>query len=54
MQHVLAPLAKYWGVTKKKDATRFAEQGWMLMYNAIFWSFGMVCYPLITRITILW
>ncbi|KAI1444180.1 longevity assurance proteins LAG1/LAC1 [Annulohypoxylon stygium] len=44
MQHVLAPLAKYWGVTKKKDATRFAEQGWMLMYNAIFWSFGMYIY----------
>ncbi|KAI1100462.1 longevity assurance proteins LAG1/LAC1 [Jackrogersella minutella] len=44
MQHVLAPLAKYWGVSKKKDAIRFAEQGWMLMYNSVFWTLGMYIY----------
>lgn len=41
MKYVLAPLAKRWGVSKK-DATRFAEQGWMLVYYNIFWPLGMV------------
>ncbi|KAI2464997.1 longevity assurance proteins LAG1/LAC1 [Annulohypoxylon bovei var. microspora] len=44
MQHVLAPLATYWGITKKKDVTRFAEQGWMLMYNSVFWTLGTYIY----------
>ncbi|KAI1410309.1 longevity assurance proteins LAG1/LAC1 [Hypoxylon sp. FL1857] len=44
MQYVLAPLARHWGVSSKKDVTRFSEQGWMLMYNAVFWSLGMYIY----------
>lgn len=44
MDHVLAPLAQRWGVAGKKNATRFAEQGWMLMYYNVFWPIGMVCH----------
>lgn len=42
MQYVLAPFARFWGLTNKKRITRFSEQGWMFMYNAVFWSLGMV------------
>lgn len=44
MKWILAPLAKRWGVFSAKDATRFAEQGWMLLYYIVFWPMGMVCY----------
>lgn len=44
MDHVLAPLASHWGVSKAKDRTRFAEQGWMLMYYNVFWPVGMHLY----------
>lgn len=46
MKYVLTPLARHWGVTKNKDITRFSEQGWMLMYNTVFWTLGMVGYSL--------
>ncbi|OTB00536.1 hypothetical protein M426DRAFT_234842 [Hypoxylon sp. CI-4A] len=44
MQYVLGPLARRWGISKRKDVTRFSEQGWMLMYNSVFWSLGMYIY----------
>ncbi|KAI8629877.1 longevity-assurance protein [Xylariaceae sp. FL1651] len=44
MKYALVPLAKYCGVSNKKTITRFSEQGWMLMYNAIFWTLGMYLY----------
>ncbi|TQV95681.1 hypothetical protein V2A60_000868 [Cordyceps javanica] len=44
MDHVLAPLAQRWGVAGKKNAVRFAEQGWMLMYYNVFWPIGMYLY----------
>ncbi|GAB0133143.1 hypothetical protein EsDP_00001558 [Epichloe bromicola] len=44
MDHVLAPLASHWGVSKAKDRTRFGEQGWMLMYYSVFWPVGMHLY----------
>ncbi|XXH01573.1 hypothetical protein Hte_007933 [Hypoxylon texense] len=44
MKHVLAPLAKHWGVARNKTVTRFSEQGWMLMYNTVFWTLGMYIY----------
>lgn len=43
MKYVLAPLAKLWGISKRKVATRFSEQGWMLIHYNVFWSLGMVC-----------
>ncbi|KAI1179168.1 longevity-assurance protein [Nemania sp. FL0916] len=43
MKYVLVPFAKSWGLSHKKR-TRFAEQGWMFMYNAVFWSLGMRIY----------
>ncbi|KAI1759383.1 longevity-assurance protein [Hypoxylon sp. FL1150] len=44
MKYVLTPLARRWGVAKGKNVTRFSEQGWMLMYNTVFWSMGMYIY----------
>jgi acyl-CoA-dependent ceramide synthase len=42
MEYLLAPLGKYMGIAKRKDLTRFSEQGWMLMYYIVFWNLGMV------------
>lgn len=47
MDYVLAPLAKLQGVTKRKDLSRFSEQGWLLVYYLVFWNLGMVS-PAIT------
>ncbi|OAA57164.1 TRAM1-like protein & fumonisin [Cordyceps fumosorosea ARSEF 2679] len=44
MKLVLSPLAARWGVARPADATRFAEQAWMLLYYNIFWPFGMYLY----------
>lgn len=46
MQYVLVPLARRWGILKKKVATRFAEQGWMLFYYSVFWPLEMVSYAI--------
>lgn len=43
MQQLLVPLGRSWGVAKRKNITRFAEQGWMLAYYSVAWPFGMVC-----------
>lgn len=42
MEYVLAPLAKHWGISKRKDVVRFSEQAWMLLYYIVFWSLGVV------------
>lgn len=42
MDYALAPLTQLVGLEKKKEKTRFAEQAWVLMYDAVFWSLGMV------------
>ena len=42
LDYVLVPLAQMLGVTKKKDKLRFAEQGWILIYDSVIWSLGMV------------
>lgn len=42
MQSVLVPLAKRWGISKRKDAVRFSEQGWILLYYSIMWPLGVV------------
>lgn len=44
MEHILGPLAKMWGISKRKDITRFSEQGWQLMYYSIFWTLGLYIY----------
>lgn len=43
MEYVLAPLARRWRTSGKKDTARFSEQGWMLIYYSVFWPLGMVC-----------
>lgn len=47
MENVLAPLAKLWGISKKKDMTRFAEQAWLLIYYLVFWPLGFVSASLV-------
>lgn len=42
MEYVLAPFAKWRGITKRKDMTRFSEQAWLLTYYLVFWPMGMV------------
>lgn len=44
MEQILAPLAKFWGISKKKDMTRFAEQAWLFVYYCVFWPLGFVCF----------
>jgi acyl-CoA-dependent ceramide synthase len=43
MEYVLAPFAKWHGMTKRKAITRFSEQGWLIGYYAVFWPMGLVC-----------
>lgn len=42
MEYMLAPLAKRWGISTKKQQTRFAEQAWMIIYYNISWPIGLV------------
>ncbi|KAI9042411.1 longevity assurance proteins LAG1/LAC1 [Aspergillus affinis] len=44
MKYILAPLATFWGISRKKDVNRFAEQGWLLCYYSILWTLGMYIY----------
>ncbi|KAJ5543816.1 hypothetical protein N7513_003399 [Penicillium frequentans] len=44
MEYLLGPLAKHWGVVKKKELTRFSEQAWLLCYYSIFWTLGVYIY----------
>ena len=39
---VFQPLARHWGLKKRKTAVRFAEQAWLVVYDFTFWSYGMV------------
>ena len=48
LDYILAPLAQLAGVSKGKEQIRFAEQGWVLIYDSVFWSLGMVR---LTRLT---
>ena len=45
MEHILAPLAKMWGISKRKEVTRFSEQAWLLIYYSVFWPLGWVSFP---------
>lgn len=41
IEWVFRPMAQ-WSGLKKKASIRLAEQGWMCLYYAFFWTFGMV------------
>ena len=45
LDYLLVPLATFSGITKKKEKVRFAEQAWILLYDTVTWSLGMVRYP---------
>jgi acyl-CoA-dependent ceramide synthase len=42
MEHIMAPLAKLWGISKRKDITRFSEQAWLLVYYCALCPIGWV------------
>lgn len=42
MEYFLAPFAKYLGLEKKKEVTRFSEQAWLVIYCVVFWALGVV------------
>ncbi|KAJ5149514.1 Sphingosine N-acyltransferase, partial [Penicillium atrosanguineum] len=44
MEYLLEPLARQWGVWKKKEVIRFSEQAWLLCYYSIFWTLGVYIY----------
>ncbi|KAI3325878.1 longevity assurance proteins LAG1/LAC1 [Xylariaceae sp. AK1471] len=44
MKYVFTPFARRCGLSNKKRITRFSEQAWMILYNAVFWTFGMRIY----------
>ncbi|KAB5585640.1 TRAM1-like protein & [Coniochaeta sp. 2T2.1] len=57
MEYVLAPLGKRWGIAKKKDTTRFAEQAWLWLYCCMIWPAGMYIYvksPYFLNMSELW
>ncbi|KAI5479282.1 longevity-assurance protein [Pseudohyphozyma bogoriensis] len=41
MRWLLQPIARRAGIKTKRNLTRFAEQGWALLYYIVFWSLGM-------------
>ncbi|KAF4124388.1 Acyl-CoA-dependent ceramide synthase [Geosmithia morbida] len=44
MEYVLAPFAKFQGITKRFCVTRFSEQSWLLVYYSFFWPLGVYMY----------
>ncbi|TQV97968.1 hypothetical protein V2A60_006326 [Cordyceps javanica] len=44
MEYLLAPLGRSHGITKRKDLTRFTEQGWLFVYYSVFWTMGAYIY----------
>ncbi|KAK3996248.1 putative sphingosine N-acyltransferase [Cladorrhinum sp. PSN332] len=44
LEYILAPFARSWGISKRKDVTRFSEQAWLLIYYTVFWPLGMYLY----------
>lgn len=42
LKYLLVPIAGLCGLRRTKMQIRFAEQGWLLLYYAVFWTVGMV------------
>lgn len=42
MAFLLSPLAKRYGIEKRRDRERFAEQMWNVIHYSIFWPLGIV------------
>ncbi len=42
MDYALVPIAQAAGIKKQKERVRFAEQAWVFIYSAFFFSLGMV------------
>lgn len=42
MQYILQPMAKRGGIKSQRKQDRFAEQAWLMIYAAVFWTIGMV------------
>ncbi|KAJ6790111.1 hypothetical protein PWT90_05642 [Aphanocladium album] len=44
MEYMLAPIGRSYGISKRKDLTRFTEQGWLFVYYSVFWTMGAYIY----------
>jgi acyl-CoA-dependent ceramide synthase len=44
LDYVLMPLAGHCGIARRKGRVRFAEQAYMIVYYAIYWSWGLVLF----------
>ncbi|EEU40431.1 uncharacterized protein NECHADRAFT_32956 [Fusarium vanettenii 77-13-4] len=44
MEHVLAPIGRFQGITNRKSLTRFSEQAWLMVYYTVFWPWGVYIY----------
>ena len=44
LEYLFAPLAETLGIKKRKARVRFAEQAYMLLYYAIFWTWGVLIF----------
>lgn len=42
LDYILLPLAQQTGIHRKMDRVRFAEQGWVFVYDSVSWLLGMV------------
>ena len=42
MEYMFAPLAKRWGISKKKEVTRFSEQAWNIVWYGGSSALGVV------------
>ena len=41
LEHVLIPVASLLGIRRQKGRVRFAEQGYLLLYYVIYWTWGL-------------
>lgn len=44
LDYLLMPLAGWCGIEKKKGRVRFAEQGYLLLYYVLIWTWGLVLF----------
>lgn len=44
MEYLLEPLARLWGISKRKTLDRFSEQGYLVIYYAVIWPMGLYIY----------
>ena len=44
LDYLLMPLASWFGISRQKGRVRFAEQSYMMVYYAIYWTWGLLLF----------